>query len=265
METPLAAARATNACLDRISIELTNRCAKACPFCYNHSLPGGMTRWAPEQLVGFCSDCAAHGVRAVSFGGGEPLEYVPIFEVLARLRGLMFRSLTTNGLPLNDLALMDKLVASAPEKVHVSIHFPERAAEVGRVIRQVCELAARGVRSGVNLLVARSNLGAAAAVAESLRAAGLGNDRIVYLPMRGRDTPSPDDMARVAGQERFQSMTCLLQCGRSPRFASVAWDRTVAWCSYTSTRRPLSDLTYRGLEAALEGMGLTFCGGADGA
>jgi MoaA/NifB/PqqE/SkfB family radical SAM enzyme len=249
--------------LDRISIEVTSRCAKACWFCYNHSQPGGSTRWSPDELVGFVRDCAAHGVRAVSFGGGEPLQYEPIFEVLVRLRGVLFRSMTTNGLPLDE-PMLDRLIAAAPEKVHVSIHFPERPAEVARVIRQVGELAGRGVRSGVNLLVARSNLAAAVEAAEALRLAGIGNDRIVYLPMRGRDTPTPDEMARAAGGDRFQSMTCLLACGRSPRFASIGWDRTVAWCSYTRARRPLPELTYRGLASALEGLDLIFCGGTDG-
>jgi MoaA/NifB/PqqE/SkfB family radical SAM enzyme len=249
--------------LDRISIEVTNRCAKACSFCYNHSQPGGSTRWSADELVGLVLDCAAYGVRAVSFGGGEPLQYEPIFEVLDRLRGVLFRSLTTNGLPL-DGPTLDRLIGAAPEKVHVSIHFPERPAEVAWVIGQVGELAGRGVRSGVNLLVARSNLAAAIEAAEALRSAGIGNDRIVYLPMRGRDTPSPAEMARVAGGERFQSMTCLLTCGRSPRFASIGWDRTVAWCSYTTARRPLPELTYTGLASALEGLDLIFCGGTDG-
>lgn len=35
--------------LELISVELTNRCAKACWFCYNHSLPEGETRWEPAE------------------------------------------------------------------------------------------------------------------------------------------------------------------------------------------------------------------------
>lgn len=249
--------------VERVSIEVTNRCAKACAFCYNDSRPGGDTRWTPDELVAFASDCAAHGVKAVSFGGGEPLQYDGLFEVLERLRGVLFRSLTTNGLPLDGPAL-DRLAAAAPDKVHVSIHFPERAAEVDRVLRQVAALAARGLRSGINLLVARTSLEAARRAAERVRAEGVGNDRIVYLPMRGADTPTPDEMGRVAGSDRFQSMSCLMACAKSPRFCSVRWDRTVAWCSYTTTRRPLPSLDHAGLEAALDGLGLAFCGGTDG-
>jgi molybdenum cofactor biosynthesis enzyme MoaA len=249
--------------LDRISIEVTNRCAKACWFCYNHSLPEGDTRWTAEELVSFVSDCAAHSVKAVSLGGGEPLQYDDLFLVLERLRGTLFRSLTSNGLLLHGERL-ERLITAAPDKVHLSIHFPERDGEVRRVVRQVHELAEHGIRSGVNLLVARSNLPAARHAAEIVRQSGIGNERIVYLPMRGQDTPTPAEVAAVAGGKPFQSMTCLVQCGRSPRFCSIGWDKTVAWCSYTRTRRLLPALTYEGLNAALNGLGLEFCGGTDG-
>jgi sulfatase maturation enzyme AslB (radical SAM superfamily) len=250
--------------LELISIELTNRCAKACWFCYNHSLPEGETRWSVEEVVGFVRDCAANGVKAVSFGGGEPLQYPGLFDVLERLDGTLFRSLTTNGLLLHG-EVLDRLVAARPNKVHVSIHFPERASEVSRVIGQVTELAGRGVKSGINFLVTRPDLAPAREAAERLRAAGIGNDRIVYLPMRGRDTPTPNELAEVAGNTPFQSMSCLTLCGPSPRFASIGWDKSVAWCSYTVTRRPVPELTHAGLTAAMAGLGLEFCGGTENA
>jgi hypothetical protein len=245
---------------DRVSIELTNRCAKACWFCYNHSQPAGATQWTVEELTAFVADLAAGGVKAVSFGGGEPLQHDGLFEVLRRLDGVLFRSLTSNGLLLHD-EMIERLIAARPDKVHLSIHFPERHAEVERVIAQVHDLARRGIRSGINLLVARSNLAAAALAAEKARQAGIGNERIVYLPMRGQDTPTPAEVCKVAGGGPFQSMSCLAACARSPRFCSIGWDRTVAWCSYTTTRAPLLQLSHAGLLAALEGLGLAFCGG----
>jgi hypothetical protein len=155
----------------------------------------------------------------------------------------------------------DRVVAAGPDKVHVSIHFPDHDAEVARVVRQVGRLADRGVRSGVNLVVPRSNLAGAARAAAALRDAGIGNDRIVYLPMRGSDTPSPAEVAAVAGGAKFQSMTCLTGCAASPRFCSVGWDRTAAWCSYTRTRAALAAPTFAALQAALSGLGLEFFGG----
>lgn len=248
--------------LDRVSIEPSRRCRKGCSFCYNGSSPDGGGEWSPAELVAFVRDCAAHGVRAASFGGGEPLEYDGIFGVLRALDGAAFRSLTTSGLPLLDGAVTDALVAARPDKVHVSIHAPENPREVERVVAQVAELAARGLRSGVNLLVRRGRLDAAEAAAAALRAAGVGNDRVVYLPMRGPgdDTPTPREVARVAGGP-FQSMTCLTACGPSPRFASVGADRTVAWCSYTRTRARLREPTFAALVEALSPLGLEPCAG----
>jgi len=249
--------------VERVSIELTQRCKKACWFCYNESHPKGGTEFRPNEVMAFVRDLAAHGVRAVSFGGGEPLEYEGVFDILHELRGIIFRSLTTNGLPLRDERVVAALAAAAPDKAHISIHFPNRKSEVLRVISQVAMLQAHGIRSGVNLLVARSSLGAARDAVMCLDEAGIGPDRRVLLPMRGRDTPCAAELAQVAGGSMFQSMTCLLNCGKSPRFCAIGWDKSVAWCSYTSERRPLESLTYAALTTALANLGVTFCGGID--
>ncbi len=248
--------------LTRISLELTNLCRKGCAFCYNASDPRGGTTWTDDEIVALAEDCARHGVTAISLGGGEPLEYPGLFNILARLRGTLARTLTTHGLLL-DPATIDRLVAVAPEKIHLSIHQPARLPEVHRVLASVHELAARGIPSGINLLVARSQLPAAITAASILRDAGIDAARVVYLPMRGRDTPTPDELARVAGGPRFQSMTCLLRCAASPRFCSIGWDRGVAWCSYTRTRNQLRAPTHAALLATLDNLGLTFCGEPD--
>ena len=248
--------------IERLSIELTQRCGKACWFCYSRSTPQGSTRFELSEVLRFITDCAANGVRAVSFGGGEPLEYTGVFALLRELQGVVFRSLTTNGLLLQG-ALLEGLVDSRPDKVHVSIHFPANRQEVQRVARQVQELEAAGIRSGVNLLVSRNQLAHAEKAARFLRDAGIGNDRIVYLPMRIRDTPSAGDLARVAGSERFQSMSCLLGCAKSPRFCAIGWDRSVAHCSYTARRSTLREPTYTALQRALDGLALSYCGGTD--
>ena len=249
--------------LELISVELTNQCSKACSFCYNHSSSIGKTRFAARDVVDLATSCAGNGVRAISLGGGEPLEYAGVFDILDALRGTMFRTLTTNGLPLLDETTMTSLVASSPDKVHVSIHFPDRQPEVARVIRQVTELADRGIRSGVNLVVRRSALDAARHASDSLREAGIGVDRIAYLPMRMADEPTPQDVALVAGERKFQSTSCLAACAKSPRFCSIAWDRSVAWCSYTTSRRPLTALTHAALLEALDGLPLLRCGAPD--
>src|SRR5262245_314954 len=189
--------------IERVSIELTQRCKKACWFCYSGSHAKGGVEFRPEEVTAFVRDLAAHGVRAVSFGGGEPLEYAGVFDILRDLKGVLFRSLTTNGLPLRNAKLVAALAAAAPDKVHVSIHFPERESEVRRVIAQVATLQAHGIRSGVNLLVARSNLAAARAAVVRLDPAGIRSGRRVLLPMRGQDTPRVADIGLVVGRHTF--------------------------------------------------------------
>lgn len=245
---------------ERISIELTNQCSKGCDFCYNTSTKHGRSLWLPDEVVAFISDCAAYGTKAVSLGGGEPFEYDGLFDVLHGLEGVLFRSLTTNGLHLRKADQFAALVAARPDKVHVSIHFPENQKEVERVISLVHQLSDAGITAGVNFLVQRSKLEACVTAAKQVRAAGIGNERIVYLPMRHYDTPVPVEMVAVAGGVNFQSMTCLTACAISPRFCSIGWDRRIAWCSYTEQARYLDELTAEHLSQQLVGLGLTYCG-----
>ncbi len=195
----------------------------------------------------------------MSFGGGEPLEYGGLFEILTKLQGVLHRSITTNGLLLDaqNLRLLDK---TKPEKVHISIHFPDKQKEVDRVIKQVKQIELLDIKSGVNLLVSSKNLTAAKSAAELLRANGIDNKRIIYLPMKIFDTPTPKDIYEVAGKQPFQSMTCLNECGKSERFCSIAWDKTVSWCSYTKARTKLESLTAKDLKAALEKVEIEYCG-----
>jgi hypothetical protein len=259
--------------VERISIEVHNRCDKACWFCYAGSEPGGEGAWTLDELVALIEDCARNGVRAVSFGGGEPLQWPGVFELLARTAALpvagqdarLFRSLTTNGLPLD--VCFDELLAARPDKIHVSLHFPDNEAELARVIADVERLAAAGLRAGVNLLVRRSRLDAARRAAAALHAAGIDRRRVVFLPMRGMDTPSAAEVAGVAGAapgEPFASMSCLRACAISPRFCSISWRREVGWCSYTRERRALTAPSHAALIDALDDLGLAFCGGTPG-
>lgn len=245
--------------IERLSIELTNKCSKRCSFCYNSSQPNGLTSWTPQEVIDFVTDCARAGTQAISFGGGEPLEYPGLFDILHQLRGKVFRSITSNGLLLHGQSL-DRLIAAKPDKIHLSIHFPDQFTEVNRVIYQVKQLGSLGCHVGVNLLVRRSNLAAAAQTAQLLHQAGIHNERIVYLPMRGSDTPSPRQISWVAGDRPFQSMSCLTVCQNSSRFCSISWDKQVAWCSYTVTRCPLPELTANALQTILQDLALTFCG-----
>lgn len=245
--------------VDRISIEPSRFCSKGCSFCYNGSSLAGRDGFSAAEVIALARDCAANGVKSVSIGGGEPLEWSGLFETLEALRGVLGRSFTTNGLELiRRPTLYDDIVRARPDKVHVSLHSPESATAIQQLVEQVLELDRRGVSTGVNLLVRQSRLDDARDATVRLEREGITRERIVFLPARGiaGETPSAEDVAWVATGLRaksppFMSMSCLSGCGRRERFVSIGADRTVAACSYTVSRRRLRHLSYAGLLEAL--------------
>lgn len=248
---------------ERLSIELTNYCTKGCSFCYNASTKEGATTWTNQELIPFIIDCTNHGSKAVSFGGGEPLEYEGLFDLLTNLKGKLYRSLTTNGLKLNQENL-EQLQKSKPDKVHISIHFPNKQAEVTRVRDQVLELEKRGITSGVNMLVEKHKLKDVEHATNFLKKSGIGLDKIIFLPLKSVSSPehltNANDILSVTEGQNFQSMSCLTKCNKSPRFCAIGWDKMVSWCSYTSSRNSLNSLNAKGLAQALDNLELIYCG-----
>ena len=204
-------------------------------------------------------DCQAAGTEAVSFGGGEPLLFEGLFDVLDQTKGSIFRSITSNGLLLEDPDVYRALVTSTPNKVHISIHDPENVNEVNQVIHQVKKLDQDGVTSGINLLVHQSTIQAAQHTAEKIQAEGIGLERVIFIPRHGENSPTPDKVASVAGEQPFQSVSCLTGCRKKSNFCAIGWDQKVGWCSYTSSRKSMDSLSAAGLEEALTDLPLTDC------
>ena len=237
--------------IELLSIDLSNYCSKQCPFCYNHSRREGNTLWKPDEVVDFASDCIEHGVKAISLGGGEPFEYDGVFEVIDALYPKCYLSVTSNGLPLEEERIWEILTKHKPDKIHLTIHQPDNEAEVNRVERQVQRIASIGVKPGVNLLVGEDKIAFARDVFGRLDKV-LNSDQIILVPQRFSNTPSPKQLASVAGGKPFQSPSCLLKCQRPANFCSVSWDKKVNSCSFAPNKVPLKTLDYKGLIEALE-------------
>ena len=236
--------------LELLSIDLSNYCSKQCPFCYNHSTREGNVVWQPAEIIAFATDCVEHGIKAVSLGGGEPFEYDGVFDVIDALQPIAYLSVTTNGLPLEKPEVWNMLPAHKPDKIHITIHQPQNSSEVERVIRQVKELDAIVIKPGVNLLVGKDKLKFCKEV-YALLLRTLKRDQIIMVPQRYGNTPTPKELAMVAGNKPFQSPSCLLGCKRPETFCSVSWDKKVNSCSYAKGKRPLETLNYNGLTEAL--------------
>lgn len=236
--------------IELLSIDLSNYCSKQCSFCYNHSRKEGNTVWKPSEVIDFASDCIAHGVKAVSLGGGEPFEYNGVFEVIDALYTKCYLSVTSNGLPLEDPEIWNMLEQHKPDKIHVTIHQPDNEKEVNRVEALLPRIEAIGIKPGLNLLVGADKIEAATKVFQRMTKI-LDNDQIILVPQRFSNTPTPKQLASVAGGKPFQSPSCLLACKRPENFCSVSWDKKVNSCSFAPNKIALESIDFKGLSEAL--------------
>ena len=239
--------------IELLSIDLSNYCTKQCPFCYNHSTKEGNVIWKPEEVIAFAKDCVAHGIKAVSLGGGEPFEYDGILDIIDALQPICYLSVTTNGLPLvrpNGIS-WETLREHAPDKVHVTLHNPDSEQELNRVMMEIRKLEkVVGVTAGCNLLVAASKIEASKKAYAALRRI-LTPQQIIMVPMRYGDTPGLVKFASVSGHDPFQSPSCLLECKKPENFVSVSWDKKVNYCSYAGGKEQMLSLDYQGMMEAL--------------
>ncbi len=237
--------------IEIISIDISNFCSKQCHFCYNGSNRQGSSLWNPDEVIDFGLDCVANGVQAISLGGGEPLEYKGVFDIISALRNECYLTITSNGLPLENSDIFNKLIEAKPDKIHISIHYPHKPDEVKRVMRQIKILQRTDIKPGVNLMVSQSELFAARKVYARLRTI-LTPEQIILIPQRFANTPSAREVSSVAGGEAFQSPSCLIKCEAPTNFCSVTWDKYVSYCSFASGKAPLGTLNYEGLCKALK-------------
>ena len=247
--------------IEILSIDLSNYCSKQCPFCYNHSHKEGNTLWKPNEVIDFATDCIGHGVKAISLGGGEPFEYYGVFDIIDALYPKAYISATSNGLPLEDNKTWQQLCRHKPDKIHLTIHQPDDTEETERIFGRVMAITGIGIKAGVNLLVDSSKLEACRNVYSNLRTF-LSPEQIILVPRRFNNTPSPRQLALVAGTGPFQSPSCLLQCRRPTQFASVSWDKKASSCSFAGGKAELPTLDYKGLIAALVKVDFKPCNGA---
>ena len=206
--------------------------------------------WKPSEVIDFASDCIAHGVKAVSLGGGEPFEYEGVFEVIETLYPKCYLSVTSNGLPLEETKVWQKLEQCKPDKIHITIHHPDNEKEVKRVESLLPRIDAIGIKPGLNLLVGADKIEPATNVYQRMTKK-LENDQIILVPQRFSNTPTPKQLASVAGGKPFQSPSCLLACKRPENFCSVSWDKKVNSCSFAPNKMPLETFDYNGLIKAL--------------
>ena len=214
--------------------------------------------WKPEEVIRFASDCVAHGIRAVSLGGGEPFEYDGIFDIIDALYPKCYLSVTTNGLPLEEHEIWKRLLEHSPDKIHLTIHQPDNKEEVQRVIQMVLKLSETKIKPGVNLLVGKDKITQTKEVYRFLLKY-LSADQIILVPQRFGNTPTPQEIGLVTDGKPFQCPSCLLACKKPENFCSVSWDKKVNFCSFAKDKEQLPSLDYEGLVLALDKVKFVSC------
>ena len=237
--------------IELLSIDLSNYCSKECPFCYNHSSRTGNTMWQPSEVIQFASDCIMNGIKAVSLGGGEPFEYQGIFDVIDALYPQCYLSVTSNGMPLEDGHTWELLRLHKPDKIHITVHYPDNSREVERVKGLLPRIAALDIKPGVNLLVGADKIDKAKSVYSQLTRDLLSTNQVILVPQRFTNTPTAKQLGSVADGKPFQSPSCLLGCRRPMDFCSVSWDKKVNSCSFSPLKVPLKTLDFNGLVESL--------------
>lgn len=104
---------------EAVHLAITTRCNLACPGCYVPR-PSAGPEWTVAELCGLIEQWARMRVFQLAVGGGEPLLYEGLFDVLAHARqqGIV-PNLTTNGTLLN-ADVVRRLEQAGVARVNVS-------------------------------------------------------------------------------------------------------------------------------------------------
>ena len=248
-----------NFVLQRLSIDLSNQCSKACNFCYNGSFSGGKVMWQPDEVIDLVKDCANNGLQAVSLGGGEPFEYEGVFEIISALIPHIFVSITSNVLPLKFNAIWDKLLKNKPDKIHITIGSPDNKEDINNALYFSKFLKREKIKSGINLLVSADKIQETKQLTQRLLKSGILRKEIIFVPRKFSLQPTPQQILEVAGNEAFQSPSCLMACRQSERFCSLSWDKRVNFCSYSPSKVSLQEFSYRGIINVLDSINFKSC------
>jgi radical SAM protein with 4Fe4S-binding SPASM domain len=185
---------ATLSAPETIHLTITTRCNRSCPGCYVLHQEG-----SPELTVADWCDLMAQWAQMrvfqIAVGGGEPLLYRGLFEVLAcaRQHGLV-ANLTTNGTLLDKEAVLH-LEEAGLARVNVSWNSPGSDDwGRGQAARRALELLLDStIQVGVNLLITPALLPRLPQVLAQLRA--LGVQRVTVLRPKPPAIPGDGDTA----------------------------------------------------------------------
>jgi radical SAM protein with 4Fe4S-binding SPASM domain len=179
---------------ETVHLAITNSCNSSCPGCYTPHLEG-KSELTVADWCDLIAQWAQMRVFQIAVGGGEPLLYDGLFEVLAcaRQHGLA-PNLTTNGTLLDKEAVLH-LQQAGVARVNVSWNSPggDDSGRAQVALRAIPLLLDSTIQVGVNLLVTPTLLPRLSQVLARLQA--LGVRRVTILRPKPPAIPGDQDTA----------------------------------------------------------------------
>lgn len=257
-----------------VSIAITGRCYKGCPFCYASSTKAGTTHWRYGELIDFITDLDQNNVFSVMLGGGEPTLWEDpqagkdFYDLVNALSGRVSLALTftTSGIP----ALQVERLPDLP--LRLSCHTPE---EVATIIARADRCRQSVSQVGINLLLWRSQLDACRRAVAQFAAAGYHDILLLtmlpagfgasfaaealaetevaaFIKSLGGGNPLGAIRLTACQQPPRTIRSSDMGCGANDWFVSISEEKVVKACSFIERGQPLLTLTYQGLLAATQ-------------
>jgi MoaA/NifB/PqqE/SkfB family radical SAM enzyme len=156
--------------LNRASINFSNKCNMACPFCY---VPFKSHKIYKKNLLRIIDIINSFDTKIITFGGGDPFLYKDIYSIFgyAKSKGF-FVHVDTNGLSINkkDLLLMSNyvdLISLPIEGININIrNHIGYFHQIENLIGSISEL---NTRLKINTLVTSKNINEVLLIAEFLK------------------------------------------------------------------------------------------------
>jgi hypothetical protein len=201
-----------------VQFALTNACNLACGFCSRDARTP--STWTVDDAFDLLAGLAERGTMEVAFGGGEPLAFPGLVELVTRLwdETPIGPSLTTNGTLLDDAAV--RALAPVTNQIRVSVYDDVDARPA------IARLRAAGGAFGVNWLVTPARLPRLETAILDLFALGVRD--VLLLSYNGLD---PSLHLAPAEHEDLARRVCALARGLGARMRvklDVCWGDRMA-------------------------------------
>jgi cyclic pyranopterin phosphate synthase len=142
-----------------LRISITNRCNLNCLYCKKEGVPESSYEMTKEEILELIDQTKKFKVKKVKFTGGEPLIRKDLVEIIENIPKGIVKSISTNGLLLNEELIkkfydagLDEVVISLDSFKKVPYNIKYESKKIERIIKNLKEYDFRDIRLDTVLL-----------------------------------------------------------------------------------------------------------------